>query len=139
MSRIGKRKLIIPEGVTVEQNDYVITVKGPKGSLTTNGDKQITYNIFIEELKELSFDRKNENIKTKAMHGTINANVNNMIIGVTEGYTKALEIIGVGYRFTVKGNTLVVSAGYSHPVEITVPEGLIVESVSNTEINVKGI
>ena len=73
------------------------------------------------------------------MHGTTNANIKNMIVGVTEGYAKGLEIIGVGYRFTVKGNTLVINAGYSHPVEMAIPTGLTVESISNTEIVIKGI
>ena len=73
------------------------------------------------------------------MHGTMNALVENMIIGVTNGYEKGLEIVGVGYRFNVQGKKLVINAGYSHPVEMEVPEGLTVESVSNTEIKVKGI
>ena len=73
------------------------------------------------------------------MHGTMNALLHNMIEGVTKGYEKGLEIVGVGYRFTLKGNTLVINAGYSHPVEMTIPEGLSVESPSNTEITIKGI
>ena len=73
------------------------------------------------------------------MHGTMNAIINNMIIGVTKGYEKGLEIIGVGYRFNVQGKKLVISAGYSHPVNMEIPEGITVESTSNTEITVKGI
>lgn len=137
MSRIGNRKIVVPEGVTVEENDGIITVTGPKGALTTlKGSK----NISIEQDgNELFVKRSNDEIKTKAMHGTVNANIQNMIIGVTNGYQKALEIIGVGYRFNLNGSKLIISAGYSHPVELEIPEGLSVESPSNTEIIIKGI
>ncbi len=134
MSRIGNRIITIPEGVTVENVDNVVTVKGPKGTLTQPMLKDITMKV---EGNQLTFERLNES--AKAMHGTMNALVKNMIIGVTEGYAKGLEIVGVGYRFNVQGKKLVISAGYSHPVEMEVPEGLTVESVSNTEITVKGI
>lgn len=136
MSRIGNRKLVIPQGVTVDVNEKEVKVTGPKGSLSL----EIKENIKVEvNDNELSVIRSNELIKTKAMHGTTNANIKNMIEGVTEGFSKGLEIIGVGYRFTVKGNQLVVNAGYSHPVELDIPEGINVEGVSNTEIKVSGI
>ena len=134
MSRIGNRIITIPEGVTVENVDNIVTVKGPKGTLTQQMLKDITMKV---EGNQLTFERLNES--AKAMHGTMNALVKNMIVGVTEGYAKGLEIVGVGYRFNVQGKKLVISAGYSHPVEMEVPEGLTVESVSNTEITVKGI
>ena len=134
MSRIGNRIITIPEGVTVENVDNVVTVKGPKGTLTQQMLKDITMKV---EGNKLTFERLNES--AKAMHGTMNALVENMIIGVTNGYEKGLEIVGVGYRFNVQGKKLVINAGYSHPVEMEVPEGLTVESVSNTEITVKGI
>lgn len=134
MSRIGNRIITIPEGVTVENVDNVVIVKGPKGTLTQPMLKDITMKI---EGNKLTFARANEN--ARAMHGTMNALVENMIIGVTNGYEKGLEIVGVGYRFNVQGKKLVINAGYSHPVEMEVPEGLTVESVSNTEITVKGI
>lgn len=136
MSRIGKRNLVIPAGVTIENNNNVVTVKGPKGELSLELSKNIT--VTVEE-NILKVDRSSEDLKTKAMHGTTNALLKNYMQGVTEGYTKGLEIIGVGYRFNVKGNTLVVNAGYSHPVELEVPAGLTVEQVSNTEIKVSGI
>lgn len=137
MSRIGNRKIVVPQGVTVEVNDGIITVKGPKGELSTHlGNKNISLEINDGEVL---VKRSNDEIKTKQMHGTVNANVSNMIVGVTKGYEKGLEIIGVGYRFNLKGNTLVISAGYSHPVEMQIPEGLSVESPSNTEILIKGI
>ena len=132
MSRIGNRILTIPAGVTVEENDGVITVKGPKGELKQKMLKDITMKV---EDGKLTLERSNEN--AKAMHGTMNSIVNNMIIGVTKGYEKGLEIIGVGYRFNVQGKKLVINAGYSHPVNMQVPEGITVESVSNTEITVK--
>ena len=134
MSRIGNRIITVPAGVTVEENNGIVTVKGPKGELTQPMLKDITMKV---EGTEITLERKNE--AAKAMHGTMNALINNMIIGVTEGYSKGLEIIGVGYRFNVQGSKLTISAGYSHPVVMEVPTGLTVESVSNTEITVKGV
>ena len=134
MSRIGNRIITVPAGVTVEENNGIVTVKGPKGELTQPMLKDITMKV---EGTEITLERKNE--AAKAMHGTMNALINNMIIGVTEGYSKGLEIIGVGYRFNVQGKKIVINAGYSHAVDMEVPEGITVESVSNTEITIKGI
>ena len=136
MSRIGNRKLVIPEGVTITEENNVVTVKGPKGELTTNLAANISIKVEGNTLEVL---RSNNNNDTRTMHGTINALINNMMTGVTKGFEKGLEIIGVGYRFTLKGNVLVVSAGYSHPVEMEIPEGITVEVPSNTEVTVKGI
>ena len=136
MSRIGNRKLVIPEGVTITEENNVVTVKGPKGELTTKLANNISIKVEENTLEVL---RSNDNANTKSMHGTINALINNMMTGVTKGYEKGLEIIGVGYRFTLKGNVLVISAGYSHPVEMEIPEGITVEVPSNTEVTVKGI
>ena len=134
MSRIGNRIITIPEGVTVELVDNVVTVKGPKGQLSQVMLKDIT---MKQEENTIILERKNEN--AKAMHGTMNALISNMIKGVSEGYAKTLEIIGVGYRFNVQGQKLVVSAGYSHPVNMEIPAGLTVEANGNTEITIKGI
>ena len=134
MSRIGNRIITIPAGVTVEEADGVVTVKGPKGELKQKLLKDISMKV---EGTEVKLERANE--EAKAMHGTMNSIINNMIIGVTKGYEKGLEIIGVGYRFNVQGRKLVISAGYSHQVNMDIPEGITVESVSNTEIVVKGI
>ena len=134
MSRIGNRVIAIPEGVTVTLNEDVVTVKGPKGELSQKMLKDIS---MKQEDGKITLERKNEN--AKAMHGTMNALINNMIIGVTKGYEKGLEIVGVGYRFNVQGKKLVINAGYSHPVNVEIPEGITVELVSNTEITVKGI
>ena len=133
MSRIGNRVITVPEGVTVENIDNVVTVKGPKGTLSQVMLKDIT---MKQEENTIILERKNEN--AKAMHGTMNALISNMIKGVSEGYAKTLEIIGVGYRFNVQGQKLVVSAGYSHPVNMEIPAGLTVEANGNTEITIKG-
>ena len=134
MSRIGNRILEIPENVTVTVDGTIVTVKGPKGELSTEINKNITVTV---EGNELKVERKNDNFKH--FHGTANANIKNMIIGVTEGHSKSLEAVGVGYRFNVAGNKLTINAGYSHPVVIDVPAGLSVEGISNTEIVIKGI
>ena len=136
MSRIGNRKITIPEGVTVTVNDNVVTVKGPKGELTNsfNRDMKIDVNENI-----LTITRPNDLKTTKSLHGTTNALIENMIIGVSEGYKKELEIVGVGYRFNVQGNKINVNAGFSHPVEVIVPSDLKAEQVSTTEIAISGI
>jgi len=134
MSRIGNRILTIPAGVTVEVKENTVTVKGPKGELSTNIDRNIKVEVSENEVK---ITRKNDNFKT--IHGTTNANINNMIIGVSTGFEKKLESIGVGYRFALKGNELVVTAGYSHPVNVQIPAGITLESPSNTELLIKGI
>ena len=136
MSRIGKRILTIPEKVNVELDNQVLTVKGPKGELTLNIDKSIKVNIGESEI---TVDVLNNLKHTREMHGTTNANIRNMLIGVTEGYTKGLEIVGVGYRFTVKGNTIAVQDGKSHLDNVEVPAGIEVKQVSNTEIELSGI
>lgn len=136
MSRIGKRIIEIPAGVTIEQDNDIVTVKGPKGELTTNLVNNITIKVEGNTLEVL---RANDSLQAKAMHGTTNANLSNMIIGVTKGFEKNLEIVGVGYRFALKGNKVVISAGYSHQVEMDIPEGISVEAPSNTELTLKGI
>ena len=134
MSRIGNRKIEVPEGVTVKVENDIVTVSGPKGSLSQKMLKGIS---LEQEGNTITLTRVND--AAKAMHGTMNALLHNMILGVTKGYEKGLEIIGVGYRFNVAGNKLTINAGYSHPVVMDVPEGLTVEAPSNTEIVVKGI
>lgn len=136
MSRIGKRELVIPEGVTVNIADNVVTVKGPKGELSITYSKLITVEIVDNNV---IVKRLNETKPAKQLHGTTNALINNMIIGVTQGYTKELEAVGVGYRFNVAGTKITVSAGYSHPVEVIVPNDLKAESKSNTELSISGI
>jgi large subunit ribosomal protein L6 len=134
MSRIGNRIITIPENVTVSVDGNIVKVSGPKGELSTEINKDITVNI---NGNELTLTRKDDSVKN--FHGTANANIKNMIVGVTEGYEKRLESIGVGYRFALKDGKLVVTAGYSHPVNVEIPAGLSLEVPSNTELVVKGI
>ena len=136
MSRIGKRILTIPEKVNVELNEQLLTVKGPKGELTLNIDKNIEVNITETEI---TVNPLNNLKHTREMHGTTNANIKNMLIGVTEGYTKGLEIVGVGYRFNVKGNEINVQDGKSHLDILAIPAGIEVKQISNTEIELSGI
>ena len=133
MSRIGNKILTLPSNVTLTVNGNIVTVKGPKGELSTEINKHITVEVNGEEVV---IKRDNDNYKN--FHGTANANIKNMITGVSEGFEKKLEAVGVGYRFALKGNDLVVTAGYSHPVEVKVPEGIKLEVPSNTELFVRG-
>lgn len=136
MSRIGNRKIAIPEGVTVTVENNQVTVKGPKGELVETFNKELT--ISVEDNKVI-ITRPNDIKTIKSLHGTTNALIKNMIVGVSEGYKKELEIVGVGYRFNVQGNKINVNAGFSHPVEVIVPSDLKVEQVNATEIAISGI
>lgn len=136
MSRIGKRTLTIPENVNVEFKEHKLTVKGPKGELSLDIIPEL--DLEINE-KEITVKCLNNIKHTNEMQGTTNANIKNMLVGVNEGYTKGLEIIGVGYRFTVKGNTLTVQDGKSHLDNLEIPAGIEVKAISNTEIELSGI
>ena len=137
MSRIGNKVIIIPAGVEVEVGETnEIKVKGPKGELTRQFNEAIEFKI---EGAEITVKRPNEEKFTKMIHGTSRALLNNMIIGVSEGFTKELEIVGVGYRVAKQGTKLVLSAGYSHPVEFETPAGLNVEVPTQTQIVISGI
>ena len=136
MSRIGNRELTIPAGVTVTKEGQTLIVKGPKGELTSTFDKLI--NIEVTE-NTITCSRANETKFAKSIHGTTNALISNMLIGVNEGYTKEIEAVGVGYRFNVSGNKITVNAGYSNPVIVDILPGLTVESPSVTELIIKGI
>ena len=135
MSRIGNKVVVIPEGVTVTQDGNNVTVKGPKGELTRTFSADIKMNI---EGNEVTFTRPNDSKEMKTIHGTTRANFTNMGVGVSEGFQKALELIGVGYRAQLQGSKLVLNVGYSHPVEITPPAGVTVEVPANTQVIVKG-
>ena len=136
MSRIGERKLTIPTGVTVDVNNNTVTVKGPKGELSLEKSELIEVSVdgTILSTKQIKPSKR-----ANVMQGTTNSLINNMITGVSEGFAKGLEAVGVGYRFNVQGNKLTVNAGYSHPVVVEIPEGLSVKLDSNTEITVNGI
>ena len=136
MSRIGERKLNIPEGVTVNITDNVITVKGPKGELSYKFSNLI--NVEVQD--NLVLTKQVKKTKTaNVMQGTTNSLINNMLIGVSAGFSKSLEAVGVGYRFNVSGNKITINAGYSHPVIMEAPIDLSVTSESNTEITIHGI
>ena len=136
MSRIGERKISIPDGVTVSVNGNVVDVKGPKGELNYEFSKLI--NVLVEDGIVLTKQIKPSQ-EANMIQGTTNSLISNMITGVSNGYDKGLEAVGVGYRFQVSGNKITISAGYSHPVIMEAPEGLSVTSESNTEITIHGI
>ena len=136
MSRIGHKVINIPAGTTVDVNGNVLTVKGPKGELTQTFNPLFTYEI---NGTELTVKRPNDLKQTKALHGTTRALLSNMVYGVTNLFTKALVMEGVGYRASVKDGTLTINAGYSHPVNLVVPEGVKVETPTATEIVLSGV
>jgi large subunit ribosomal protein L6 len=135
VSRIGNKIVVLPAGVEIKQNGNDITVKGPKGELTRTFSSDITMNI---EGNEVTFTRPNDSKEMKTIHGTTRANFNNMVVGVSEGFQKALELIGVGNRAQLHRKKLVLNVGNSHPVEIEAPAGIEIEVPSNTSVIVKG-
>lgn len=138
MSRVGRLSIPIPAGVTIDiQENNLVVVKGPKGSLQFGFHNDIKIDSANNEI---SVTRPSDSLRHRALHGTTRALLNNMVIGVTEGYSKILDIKGVGYRASLKDSkTLIVSVGYSNPVEVAIPEGLSVELPLNTEVHIKGI
>lgn len=135
MSRIGKQPIVIPEGVTVTLEGNTVTVKGPKGELTRTFNPVM--NITIED-NQVIVTRPNDEKENRALHGTTRSLIANMVEGVSKGFEKTLELVGVGYRAQKQGNKLVLSVGLSHPVEIEPEEGTEIEVPSNTKIIVKG-
>ena len=136
MSRIGRMPIAVPAGVTVEiAENNKVTVKGPKGTL----ERVLPAEMEIkQEGSEILVSRPNDLKKMRSLHGLTRTLINNMVIGVTEGYTKVLEVNGVGYRAAKQGSKLNLSLGYSHPVEMTDPEG-ITTTVDGNKITVSGI
>lgn len=137
MSRIGNKEILVPAGVTVTVDETnLVSVKGPKGTLS----EKISKDMIIEQSEgKLLVKRPSDQKQHKSLHGLSRTLINNMITGVTEGYSKKLEIVGVGYRAAKQGKKLVLSLGFSHPVEMEDPEGIEVEVPTQTEIIVKGI
>lgn len=136
MSRIGKKPIELPSGVELIKSEGTITVKGPKGSIT----KMIHSDMILkQEGNVVTVERPSDRKEHRSLHGTTRTVVANMVEGVTKGFERNLELVGVGYRASKQGNKLVLSIGFSHPVEIPVEEGLEVEVPSNTKIIVKGI
>ena len=135
MSRIGNKPVVIPAGVTIDLKDNTVTVKGPKGELSYTFNQNIT---LVQNEGEVVFTRPDDSKENKTIHGTTRAVFNNMVVGVTEGFQRELELIGVGYRAQLQGKKLVLNVGYSHPVEFTPEEGVENEVPSNTKVIVKG-
>src|ERR671922_1859763 len=136
MSRIGKLPIEIPAGVDVEIDDGLVRVKGPKGELSQTVSRDLT---FEREDGQLIVKRPTDRGEHRALHGLTRSLVANMVQGVTEGFEKRLEIQGVGYRAQLQGKKLVMTLGYSHPVEVEAPEGIDFEVPAPTQIVVRGI
>lgn len=136
MSRIGKAPIVVPSGVTVQIDGSKVSVKGPKGQL----DRQFNTDIsFAQEDGKVQVLRKSEDRSTRSLHGLSRTLLANMIKGVTAGFDRNLEIVGVGYRAAMEGKKLIMQLGYSHPVEINPPEGLAIAVGKNNVITVSGI
>ncbi len=136
MSRIGKMPITLPAGVTVDFSNSIVTVKGPKGTLT----REVVGNIGMEtEGNTLFIKALDDKADTNAKHGLYRALINGMVIGVHDGFAKTLEVKGVGWKAAVQGNKLVLNVGFSHPVEFIAPEGIKFECPTLTEVVVSGI
>ncbi|WP_455937029.1 50S ribosomal protein L6 [Gemella morbillorum] len=136
MSRIGNKVITIPAGVEVNLDDNFATVKGPKGELKQQFDKDMTFNV---EGNEITVVRPSDSKRHRTVHGTTRAILANMIEGVSTGFKKELELIGVGYRAQMQGKKLVLSVGYSHPVEFEEIEGITLGVEGNTKVSIEGI
>jgi len=136
MSRIGNKVITIPAGVEVNLDDNFATVKGPKGELKQQFDKDMTFNV---EGNEITVVRPSDSKRHRTVHGTTRAILANMVEGVSTGFKKELELIGVGYRAQMQGKKLVLSVGYSHPVEFEEIEGITLGVEGNTKVSIEGI
>ena len=135
MSRVGNSAIAIPSGVTVSQQDGVVVVKGKNGELSAPLHSEVEL-VVADDVATVKPRRKTK--LSQSLWGTMRATINNMVVGVGEGFTRKLEINGVGYRAAMQGNKLVLSLGYSHPVEMDIPAGLTVAVENNTQINISG-
>jgi len=136
MSRIGRKPIDIPNGVSVSVDGNVVTVKGPKGTLTREVHKDMK---VVVDGNAVRVERPSDEKLHRALHGTTRSVIANMVSGVTEGFSKSLELVGVGYRVSKSGDKIVLNVGYSHPVEIAPDKGIEFEVPSQTKIVVKGI
>ena len=136
MSRIGYKEIDLPKGVEVSQDGNMVTVKGPKGTLSREISPLIKMTVADNVVK---FDRDSDDNQTKMIHGTTRANVNNMVEGVVNGFSKTLKLVGVGYRAQLKGNKLVLTVGYSQPVEMDKPDDVDIKVPNNTTIELSSI
>ena len=135
MSRIGKQPVTIPAGVEVKIDGHIVNVKGPKGELTREFNPMMT---IKQEGDEIIVTRPDDSREARSLHGLTRTLIHNMVVGVSEGFSKKLELVGVGYRASLKGKDLEMSLGFSPPVKVTPPEGIVLEVPSQTEILVKG-
>lgn len=135
MSRIGKLPVALPAGVSVSVTDGVMKVKGPKGELTQQLATGVT---LVQEGASIAVQRADDSRQVRANHGLTRALLNNMVTGVTKGFERKLDILGVGFKGEVKGKMLVLALGYSHPVEFPFPEGITIEVEKGTKLTVKG-
>lgn len=136
MSRVGKKILEIPTDVTITLDGTTFTAKGPKGELTRTFHEDMSINV---DGNVLTVERPSESKEHRALHGTTRSIIGNMVEGVSKGYERGLELIGVGYRATKSGTKLVLNVGYSHPVEIEPEAGIEIDVPANTKVIVKGI
>lgn len=136
MSRIGRAVIALPSGVEVKVTGQTVAVKGSKGQLESTFPDPITISQADGQLK---FDRPDDSKESRSLHGLVRALVNNMVKGVSEGFSKSLEIQGVGYRADMKGNKLALALGFSHPVEIDVPKGIKVTVDGTTNVKIEGV
>jgi large subunit ribosomal protein L6 len=135
MSRVGNSAIAIPSGVTVSQQDGMVVVKGKNGELSAPLHSEVEL-VVADDVATVKPRRKTK--LSQSLWGTMRATINNMVVGVGEGFSRRLEINGVGYRAAMQGNKLVLNLGYSHPVEMAVPAGLTVAVENNTQINISG-
>ena len=136
MSRIGKQPVTVPAGVDVKIDGHIVTVKGPKGELTREFNPMMTIN---QEGEEIIVSRPDDSREARSLHGLTRTLIHNMVEGVSNGYQKKLQLVGVGYRAALKGKDLEMQLGFSHPVIVEAPEGITFEVPDNTHVNVKGI
>lgn len=132
MSRIGKLPIAVPQGVSVTMNDNIVTVKGPKGELTQYVDPRISVSI---ENNEIILGRSSDERQDRAMHGLYRSLLNNMVVGVSDGFKKTLELVGVGYRASNEGQLLELSLGFTHPIFIMLPKEVKVETKTERNKN----
>ena len=136
MSRVGKRPITMPQGVTATLQEQVLTVKGPKGTLSRTIHPKVDVEI---DAQSISVKRRDDTHTSRAVHGLVRALLSNMVVGVSQGFAKSLEITGVGYRVNVQNNVVNLSLGYSHPVEFAMPQGITATLERQNVIRLEGI
>ena len=136
MSRVGKRPITLPQGVTATLQEQVLTVKGPKGTLSRTIHPKVDVEI---DAQSISVKRRDDTHTSRAVHGLVRALLGNMVVGVSQGFAKSLEITGVGYRANVQNNVVSLSLGYSHPVEFAMPQGITATMERQNVIRLEGI